>query len=89
MAAVLEQHQFGGEAKGLVASHELVVVAQRGVETLGVYFQQCAQVEGAGGEQAVGERVKRTKVDTFVLVKLFLLLPHAGAIEEKPFKTMT
>ena len=33
--------------------------------------------------------VKRTKVDTFVLVKLFLLLPHAGAIEEKPFKTMT
>ena len=34
-------------------------------------------------------RVKRTKVDAFVLVKLFLLLPHAGAIEEKPFKTMT
>ncbi len=33
--------------------------------------------------------VKRTKVDAFVLVKLFLLLPHAGAIEEKPFKTMT
>jgi hypothetical protein len=33
--------------------------------------------------------VKRTEVDTFVLVKLFLLLPHAGAIEEKPFKTMT
>ena len=33
--------------------------------------------------------VKRSKVDTFVLVKLFLLLPHAGATEEKPFKTMT
>ena len=32
--------------------------------------------------------VKRTKVDTFVLVKLFLQLPRAEAIEENPFKSM-
>lgn len=35
------------------------------------------------------DAVKRSKVSTFVLVKLFLLLPHAGAIEENPFRTMT
>ncbi len=32
--------------------------------------------------------VKRTKVDTFVLVKLFLQLPRAKATEENPFKSM-
>ena len=48
-------------------------------------------VEGCfdGGSMTSDGGVKRTKVDAFVLVKLFLLLPHAGAIEEKPFKTMT
>jgi transposase len=33
--------------------------------------------------------VKRSKVETFVLVKLFLLMPHTGPVEEKLFKTMT
>ncbi len=33
--------------------------------------------------------VKRSKVSTFVLVKSFLLLPHADATEGNPFKTMT
>jgi DNA-binding transcriptional regulator YhcF (GntR family) len=32
--------------------------------------------------------VKRTKVDTFVLVKLFPQLPRAEATEENPFKSM-
>ena len=54
------------------------------------FAQQQAQVFNSPGlSDARWAVVKRTKVDTFVLVKLFLLLPHAGAIEEKPFKTMT
>jgi hypothetical protein len=33
--------------------------------------------------------VKRSKVDAFVLVKLFLLVPRADATEENSFKSIT
>lgn len=36
-----------------------------------------------------GVAVERTKVDTFVLVKLFLLLPPGGATHENRFKSTT
>jgi transposase-like protein len=59
------------------------MLAARGIE---VTYETVRRWALKFGQQAA---VKRSKVETFVLVKLFLLLPHHGAIEENPFKTMT